>query len=155
MASLDKKTKSSPELRARMSAMGSLAMREHSFKELFDKLITKGHDESVVDKLLETLQRENLLDNLRFAEVYWRSRSRKGYGPLRISREIEAKGVDSPTSDSGLLAAKLDFELVIKQVYSKKYRGQHIVDYKDKVKRQNYLYQRGFPTDLIRMVIEN
>jgi len=42
---------------------------------------------------------------------------------------------------------ELDFDEVVQRVYQKKFKG--------KAKRQNYLYQRGFPMELIRLVISN
>ena len=48
---------------------------------------------------------------------------------------------------------ELDFEDVVKAIYEKKYKGAEIKDFKDKLKRQNYLYQRGFDMDLIKIVI--
>jgi SOS response regulatory protein OraA/RecX len=47
---------------------------------------------------------------------------------------------------------ELDFDEVVQRVYQKKFKGKLIEDFKDKDKRQNYLYQRGFGIELIRVV---
>ncbi len=145
--------KYSPESRARNSAIGSLAMREHSAYELQQKLLNKNHPEAVVFALIAELQKENLLSDTRYAECYWRSRCNKGYGPMRIERELEQKGVASRLIQEALYEAEIDFEALVHQVYEKKYKGQAWTDFKEKAKRQNFMYRRGFPSELIRMVL--
>ena len=49
---------------------------------------------------------------------------------------------------------ELDFDEVIKSIYFKKFKGLKISDFNDKAKRQNYLYNRGFPIELIKIVID-
>lgn len=146
--------KHTPESKARASALGSLAMREHSSLELQNKLLQKNHPEAVVFALIEELQHAGLLSDERFAECYWRMRSGKGYGPVRITQELKQKGVSDRLIQSALLEADVDFDTLISSVYEKKYRGQPWTDYKEKAKRQNFLYRRGFGHDLIRQVIE-
>jgi regulatory protein len=145
----------SPLAKARASALGSLAMREHSVDELRVKLLNKNHDAELVEQLLDDLQQENLLSNERYACSFWRVRSEKGYGPMRIRQELQLKGISQALIDSALLEAELDFTELVKRVYQKKYRNQAIADFKDKQKRQAYLYRRGFGTELIRTVIDD
>lgn len=133
--------------------MGSLAMREHSSLELQNKLLNKNHPEDVVGQLIADLQQSGLLSDARFAESYWRMRSGKGYGPIRIEQELKQKGVSDRLIQDALFEADLDFEDMVQQVYEKKYRGLPWQDFKDKAKRQNFLYRRGFSHELIRMVV--
>lgn len=146
--------KYTPESRARASALGSLAMREHSCHELRQKLINKKHQPKVVDALLLDLLENNLISDLRFAESYWRGRSAKGYGPCRISKELVLKGVSNEKIQTAKECVELDFYLLVEQVYQKKYKGEPYADYKEKAKRQSFLYRRGFDGDLIRHVID-
>jgi len=139
-------------LKARASALASLAMREHSVHDLAEKLLRKDYPQEVVTALVDTLQQEGLLSDFRFSEMYWRSRSRKGYGPLKIRQELESKQVNSDDINSGMIAAAADFESIIRKVYAKKYKDQPVEDYKDKAKRMNFLYRRGFPTDMMAWV---
>ena len=145
-----KQKKYTPEARARASAMGSLAMREHSCDELRNKLINKQHDASVVDRLIVELLQDNLISDARYAESYWRSRANKGYGPSRISKELELKGVAAQTIENGKAEAELDFYRIVETVYQKKYKGQAWQEYKEKAKRQAFLFRRGFDTELIK-----
>ncbi len=146
--------KHTPETKARASALGSLAMREHSSLELQQKLLNKNHPEGVVFALIEELQTSGLLSDERYAESYWRMRSGKGYGPVRITQELKLKGVSERLIHSALLEADVDFDALVRSVYEKKYKGQPWTDFKEKAKRQNFLYRRGFGHDLIRQVIE-
>jgi regulatory protein len=140
--------------KARASALASLSLREHSIKELTDKLTQKGYEEISIRKVIEECIGYNYLNNERFAEIFWRNRSAKGFGPNKIRIELKLKGIDSQLIQSSSQQKEIDFEKVVKSVYFKKYKGIQIVDFKDKLKRQNYLYQRGFDRDLIDLVID-
>ncbi len=147
--------KYSPEARARASALGSLAMREHSALELRQKLLSKKHEPALVDDLIASLQQENLLSDERFAESYWRVRSGKGYGPVRIIKELQMKGVSDRIITWAKQETAIDFFAVIETVYQKKYKSLPWQDYKEKAKRQAFLYRRGFDHDYINSVIES
>ena len=143
----------SDEEKARASALASLSMREHSTKELRDKLIRKGYETESIDIIILECLNNNYLNDQRFAEIFWRSRSNKGFGPNKILMELKFKGVSTIIAQESALQPELDFFEVVKKMYLKKYKNAEIKDYKDKVKRQNYLYQRGFNNDEIRSVI--
>ncbi len=140
--------------KAKASAMASLAMREHSVLELKHKLLRKDFPEDIVLSLLDDLQQQNLLSNERFAEVYWRQRAGKGFGPIKISHELQQKGLDDKLIECGLLESEVDFYEVIEQVYKKKYAGKPYRDVKEKAKRQGFLFRRGFSTDYIKTVLD-
>lgn len=139
--------------KARASALASLALREHSAFELQQKLLRKDMPETVVVPLIAQLQKQNLLSDARFSEVYWRQRAARGFGPIKIAYELQHKGVDEATIAEGRHQAEVDFEAGIKEVYLKKYADNDWHHYSDKAKRQNFLYRRGFPHELIKMVV--
>lgn len=159
MASIRKKvnnrnfTLRSDKEKARASALASLSMREHSTKELMDKLTRKGYEPESIDVVIEECLKNNYLNDQRFAEIYWRSRSSKGFGPNKILMELKLRGISATLAQETALQPELDFYDVIKKTYQKKYKNTEIIDYKDKAKRQNYLYQRGFSSDEIRSII--
>src|SRR5690606_2652334 len=80
---------------ARETAIGLLARREHSRRELKRKLGAKGHPSDLIDQVLEQLAREGLQSDQRFAEAYLHSRIQKGYGPVRLLHELAERGVDA------------------------------------------------------------
>jgi regulatory protein len=147
--------KYTPEAKAKSSALGSLAMREHSALELKQKLLNKNHDQVLVEKLIISLQEDNLLSDERFAESYWRMRSNKGYGPTRIAKELEMKGVSSRVIEWSKQENDIDFYAIIQHVYEKKYKSVPWSDYKEKSKRQAFLYRRGFDHEYINSVIDS
>ncbi len=148
-------TKRSDLEKARASALASLCMREHSVKELSEKLARKEYKQESIEIVIKECLDSNYLNDERFAEIYWRNRTRKGFGPNKIKQELKFKGISSSMADRTMNQEELDFDEVVQRVYEKKFKGKPIGDFKDKAKRQNYLYQRGFPTELIRLVISN
>ncbi len=139
--------------KARASALASLCMREHSVKEITDKLTRKEYQADSIEIVVKECLKDNYLNDQRFAEIFWRSRARKGFGPNKIAMELKRKGISASMIDDTSQQEELDFYQVVKDIYVKKYKGVAIGDLKDKMKRQNYLYQRGFDSELIRTVI--
>ena len=58
-----------------------LSRREHSRKELKEKLLLRFQSDDVIQTVLDKLETNNLINELRFAEAYPRSRKRKRLGP--------------------------------------------------------------------------
>ncbi len=148
-------TKRSDLEKARASALASLCMREHSVKELSEKLSRKEYKQESIETVIKECLDNNYLNDERFSEIYWRSRARKGFGPNKITQELKFKGISSSLSVKTKKQEALDFDEVVQRVYEKKFKGKPILDFKDKAKRQSYLYQRGFSMELIRVVIKN
>ncbi len=74
-------------------AVGLLARREHSVRQLNQKLAKRGFDEPAISSALESCQRLNLQSDTRFAEATCRSRINRGYGPLMIKQLLQHEGV--------------------------------------------------------------
>jgi regulatory protein len=79
---------------ARAAACRYLARREHSCKELAEKLFRKGLPSGVVDAAIAELAEEGLVSDRRFAEAYTRSRVSSLYGPFKIRADLARKGID-------------------------------------------------------------
>ena len=69
-------------------ALDILSRREHSEKELIQKLKNKFEEHDLIHEVTSKLINKNLLNDLRFAEAYTVSRKRKGFGPKKISFEF-------------------------------------------------------------------
>ncbi len=141
--------------KARASALASLSMREHSVKELSTKLQQKGYADDSISTVLQECLANNYLNDERFAEIYWRNRSAKGFGAKIIENELKFKGINSEIIGKSKNQEEIDFEKIIQRLYLKKFKGSAIADFKDKIKRQNYLYRRGFERELINFVLED
>lgn len=139
---------------ARRSALASLARREHSRLELQNKLLNKGFESDLVTGLLDDLEQQNWLCDARFAEAFCRMRSGKGYGELRIRQELQQKGVEQPLIGQTLRQCEVDFYQVMCNVYTKKYGNRAVSDFKDKAKRQAFLFRRGFAVEMIAELLD-
>ena len=88
-------------------AIGLLARREHSRRELARKLVAKGVEPEAAREAVETLSGKGWQDDARFAQTLVRTRAAGGYGPLRVRMELEQHGVD--TADIEALGPWLDW----------------------------------------------
>ena len=93
------------EDKIRFKILDLLSRREHSFKELINKLKDRVDSEEKLFEELTKLKEENLQSDERFAESYTRSRSVKGFGPEKISYELKSCLLyTSPSPRDGLLS---------------------------------------------------
>ncbi|SMY11336.1 regulatory protein RecX [Brevibacterium jeotgali] len=75
-------------------AYAILALRDHSRAELRQKLVRKGCEAHIVDRLLTRLDAAGLVDDARFAEQFVRSqREGRGKSLSAITRALRDKGV--------------------------------------------------------------
>ena len=138
----------------RQRAVALLARREHSEKELQHKLTSRGMGVDNVNIVIQELKKEGLQSNHRFSESYIHSRLEKGYGPVRISQELNEKGI------SATLAAEImeEYDDVWKQlivnVREKKFGNSLPKDYKEQAKQSHFLRYRGFSPDQIRKLFK-
>ena len=65
-------------------ALDIISRREHSQKELTDKLIKKFNIPELVDLVINSLLDKNLINDYRYSEAYVVARKRKGFGPKKI-----------------------------------------------------------------------
>ena len=84
---------------AKSVAVKLLSRREHSALELRDKLAKREFDEDEIELAIDELQQGGWLSDERFAEAYIRMRQLKGFGPIRISMELNERGVDEGIID--------------------------------------------------------
>ncbi len=136
------------------SAIYSLAMREHSRLELFNKLKTKDFSEGVdLDALLDELTENNYLNEERFTECFIRSRASRGQGRLKISNELQRKGISQTQIQQAMNNSEINWYDIATEQLEKKYGKSKPVDYKEKAKRMRFLFSRGFDTDIIRDLV--
>jgi regulatory protein len=64
-------------------ALDLISRREHSLKEIKDKLRLRYNEADTVEEVVDKLISNNLVNNLRFTEFYVISRKRKGFGPKK------------------------------------------------------------------------
>ena len=134
-------------------ALDLISRREHSRYELMQKL-NKRYPETrpLIEEVLDKLIANNILDDERFAEMYINSRARKGFGPKKIEMELSSKHVESFIISSSLEAYDNWIENAKKELL-KKFKGIVPTDYQSKIKQKQFLFNRGFSTQIIERVL--
>jgi len=137
------------------SCLRLLARREHSQKELLNKLLVKGFDKEEVLGVIEELARQGWQSDLRYAESYARHRIGKGYGPVFITYELRKNGVDTDNLEDIVQRTAGSWMELLEQVYTKKYGHDSLLDRNECAKRSRFLMQRGFSGTMIGALFDH
>lgn len=128
-----------------------LARREHSRRELLDKLALRGFGQEEVEPVIAEMAERNWQDDERYAESYIRQRIGKGYGPIRIAYELQQRGINSV--DLETQAEELGgWQNLALDVYLGKYSDERMLTQGEWLKRSRFLQHRGFSGETIRQV---
>ena len=139
---------------AKSVAVRLLSRREHSAFEIRDKLSKREFDDREIEQAITELITGDWLSDERFAEAYIRMRQIKGFGPIRISIELNERGVNEDIVALYLNQHDDIWLQSLKQQYKKKYKDKVIEDYNDKAKRIRFLQYRGFLLDAIYKIVK-
>ncbi|MDO9162761.1 MAG: regulatory protein RecX [Methylococcaceae bacterium] len=131
-----------------------LTQREHSQKELLDKLALRGFTKEDVLPVVEDLADKGWQSDIRYAESYARSRIMKGYGPARVAYELKQNGVEINTLDQIVQTVADSWMSLIEQVYDKKYQQEKLLSRGEWAKRSRFLLQRGFSFEMINALFD-
>lgn len=131
------------------TAVDLLSRREHSIKELKNKLLLRDYPSEDFDEVIEYLLEKNYLSNERFASSVIRQRINKGYGWRFIENELKQKGLDSPTILLAKQEQSVDWYQQAALAYTKRFGISPVFDNKERAKRIRFLQYRGFSSDEI------
>ena len=92
-------------------AVGYLAARACSTREIEQKLLRAGYRLSTVEMVIYKLQRENLLDDADFARQWVESRQHHKLGRSRIAQELRRKGISQEEAEDALSVIDDDDQL--------------------------------------------
>ena len=134
---------------ARDRALGLLARREHSRRELERKLAAKGYTPDESGPALSDLAQGCEQSDERYAEVLIRQRAGAGYGPRRIEAELQANGIAPARFREAL--AQIDWLAAARSLVARRYPGA--ADRATRDKAGQYLQRRGFPSGVIAKVL--
>ena len=137
------------------SCLGLLARREHSQKELLNKLLVKGWAKDGILAVIDELAQQGWQSDARYAESYARHRIHKGYGPVWIAYELRKNGVDAVNLDDIVQQTAGSWMDLLEQVYSKKYGHDSVPDRNEWAKRSRFLMQRGFSGTMIGALFDH
>lgn len=131
-------------------AIKLLAAREHSRLELVRKLGARGFGEGEIAPVLDRLTAAGSLNESRMAELYVAERVRKGFGPLRIRRELIDKGLSETAIEPHLDPMAGDWPERLAEVHNRRFGPGAPSDRQELARRARFLEQRGFPSEAIR-----
>ena len=138
----------------RAKALELLARREHSRLELRQKLIQRGFPADRIESTLDQLAEECLLDEARFAELYACGRADKGYGPLRIGRELRERGVSQDLVDTVLAGLEDDWLPKLRELHRKRFKSLVPTDMAERMRQTRVLRQHGFTLEQIKHLLQ-
>lgn len=105
------------------AAVDLLARRSHSQAELRRKLGRRGYDQAEVEAALARLVERGLQSDRAFAEAHVRRRS-LSLGPLALSAELKARGVDRGLADGAMAGFTSDQQLAAAIALAKRLCGK-------------------------------
>lgn len=141
------------EADVREIALRYLGRREYAIEELRRKLVQRGADEGISEKVVADLAGSDLVSDQRFTEMYVRMRIRSLFGPLKIRGELRSRGIND-----ALIAAALPTEQeawfdTAARWAAKRARGE--LDYAGRVKIHRSLMNRGFTHEQANVALDN
>ena len=138
----------------RASCLRLLTRREHSQKELLNKLLIKGFNKDDILAVIEELALQGWQSDLRYAESYARHRIQKGYGPVSVIYELRQNGIDAVNLEDIVQKTAGSWMELLEQVYTRKYSRDTLLDRNEWAKRSRFLLHRGFSGAMVSALFE-
>ena len=126
-----------------------LARREHSRRELLDKLALRGYQRDEVEPVVDAMAECGWQNEERYAECYVRQRIQNGYGPIRIRYELQQRGINDADLDEQA-ESQGGWQNLLRDVYTRKYGEETSLTQNEWLKRSRFLQQRGFSGEAIK-----
>ncbi len=140
-------------IKIRKSLMGLLARREHSRLELFQKVSKKQFNTDLINENIEDFIEHDWQSDQRYGEMIVRSRIAKFHGPLKISRELQQKGVSSDIIDD-VINIEVDWSELACTAFKKRFLS-HGGSQNEVAKQYRFLLHRGFTNEHIKTALKN
>jgi len=123
-------------------ALYLLSMREHSEKELRDKLKSKAYKAEDIDSSIVRLKKENYLSDSRFCEAFIRSRLKKNpEGKQILILRLSEKGIDKAKAREAVDLYFEEHEEEVEEIY-KAYKDKILLK-KGEEKGKAFLFRKG------------
>ena len=132
-------------------ALDIVSRREHSEKEIKNKLLEKFDAPEIIEQVVLKLIENNLINDVRFAEMYVLLRKRKGFGPKKIQFELMARGIDDSIS-SLVITEEGSWKEAAQKAFNKKFKNGASQEFKERNKQKTFLQNRGFSFEEIDSV---
>jgi regulatory protein len=134
-------------------ALGYLSRREHSRKELSQKL--RAHAESVeqLEAVLDEMEKLTFLSNDRFIESVVHRKGQR-FGVMKLKHELAGHGLDVEKVKIALAGAKATEYDRAKEVWKRRF-SQPPENMTERAKQMRFLAARGFSGEVVRRVLSD
>ena len=134
------------------SALGLLARREHSARELKSKLAVRGHAAGETSEAIDRLKDQHFQSDDRFGASLARRRAAQGYGSRRIAAELRSHGLGDPAIREAMATIEIDWLVTATAQLRRRYGAIAPADREERAKRADFLLRRGFDPATVRAV---
>lgn len=128
--------------------MALLARRDFASGALCERLAAKGFARSAAEEVVAELQREGLLNDLRYAQNYVAYHAGRGQGPLRIGAELRRQGLPATLIEAALDEGP-EWTALARRVRAARF-GAVPSSWPERARQARFLQYRGFSSDHIR-----
>jgi regulatory protein len=132
-------------------ALSYLSRREHSRKELAQKLKAHAESDQQLEATLDEMEKLNFLSNERFIESVLHRKGQR-FGVMKLRQELSGHDLDAEKVKEALERAKSTEYDRAKDVWMRKFSNPP-VDLAEKAKQMRFLAARGFSGDVVRRVL--
>ncbi len=137
---------------ARVAALDALGRRDHASGELRAKLQAKGYEPALVDRLIEELRTERLVDDRRFVANFIAYHAQRGQGPLRVRAQLGQLGMRGELVELELDAYPTWLDQ-LRAVRRKKFGETPPTSFTERQRQARFLGYRGFTGAQIRTAL--
>jgi regulatory protein len=133
-----------------------LAQRDYSQQEIRQKLKSKQNialNEIEIDIILSDLMQAGFINESRYTENYIRYRRVKGYGPVRISLELQVRGIKDEMIAEHLKITDNAWFVEARHVWRKRFKMGQAADIKQRAKQMRFLQYRGYTQEQIKYAL--
>jgi regulatory protein len=146
-------------LRARAAAFQYISFKPRTEHEIRQKLLRAGFEPDTVESALSRLRELGYVDDAAYAASFVRSRvGTRGYGPVRIRRELHQRGVDRGIVDDAIRSNIVDDDeagAAREQAAKRWPRLQSEADARKRRKKLfDFLLRRGFSFEVAAQAVE-
>jgi len=138
-------------------ALKFLRYRARSADEIKEKLKQAGFSRVSVEAALRKLVSLSLLNDESFARNWASSRiGQRGYGPVRVARELASKGISKPVVDRILQEAFAQVSDIVenaKALLHKRFGSSDLTAPRNRRRAADFLQRRGYPVSVILEVL--
>ena len=140
------------ETEVREIAVRYLSRREYGIEELLQKLLQRGAESGIAEKVVGDLADSDLVSDRRFTEMYVRMRVNRLIGPMKIRGELRSRKIADVLIDEIMPRGQQTWFDSASQWASKRSQGD--LDYAARAKIYRSLMNRGFTHEQANVALD-